>query len=148
MPLRCRCQKLCADAGRREFSDLALRVLDGLAAQTELLGGLAPIMVDPETGRFASRTVSLGARGDSYYEYLLKQWLLSGKRDESLLRCGIRAHCLDKLTLARSSRQLAASTTDAGIKEHLNSSGLALRPEAVQTAGAFDPSGLHGSCWH
>jgi len=43
--------------------------------------------VDPETGHFASNTVSLGARGDSYYEYLLKQWLLSGKTDDGLLRC-------------------------------------------------------------
>ena len=73
--------------GRAEFSDLALRVLDGLAAETEPLAGLAPIMVDPETGRFASKTVSLGARGDSYYEYLLKQWLLSGRTNDGLLRC-------------------------------------------------------------
>ena len=43
--------------------------------------------VDPETGRFAGGTVSLGARGDSYHEYLLKQWLLSGKMDDGLLRC-------------------------------------------------------------
>ena len=38
---------ICAmrNAGRGKFTDLALRVLDGLAAQTEALGGLAPIMV-------------------------------------------------------------------------------------------------------
>ena len=49
--------------------------------------------VDPKTGRFASNTVSLGARGDSYYEYLLKQWLLSGKTDDALLRC-VTSCCL------------------------------------------------------
>ena len=64
-------------------------MLDGLAAETEPLAGLAPIMIDPATGRFASKTVSLGARGDSYYEYLLKQWLLSGKTHDGLLRCAL-----------------------------------------------------------
>ena len=44
------------------------------------------VKVDPETGHFAGNTVSLGARGDSYHEYLLKQWLLSGKTDDGLLR--------------------------------------------------------------
>ncbi len=36
---------LCTKVGRREFTDLAMPVLDGLAAQTKALGGLAPIMV-------------------------------------------------------------------------------------------------------
>lgn len=50
--------------------------------------GLAPVFVDPESGLFGesggvvgakSGLVTLGARGDSYYEYLLKQWLFSNK---------------------------------------------------------------------
>ena len=32
--------------------------------------------------RFTPTTLTLGARADSYYEYLLKQWLLSGKSDK------------------------------------------------------------------
>ncbi|CAN0317850.1 unnamed protein product [Discosporangium mesarthrocarpum] len=49
-------------------------------------GGLAPIYISPETGEFGGGDrgeggrVTLGARGDSYYEYLLKQWMFSGKR--------------------------------------------------------------------
>ena len=31
--------------------------------------------------RFSGNTITLGARGDSYYEYLLKQWLLTNKRE-------------------------------------------------------------------
>lgn len=43
--------------------------------------GLVPIFVNADTGQFRSgSTITLGARGDSYYEYLLKQWLQSGKR--------------------------------------------------------------------
>ena len=35
-----------------------------------------------DTGRWTKTTLTLGARADSYYEYLLKQWLLSGKSDK------------------------------------------------------------------
>lgn len=40
--------------------------------------GLVPIFIDTNSGRFTSRTITLGARGDSYYEYLLKQWIQHG----------------------------------------------------------------------
>ena len=49
--------------------------------------GLAPIYVDPATAALAGGLMTLGARGDSYYEYLLKQWLLGGKRQPTLLQC-------------------------------------------------------------
>ena len=39
-----------------------------------------PLFVSPTTGAFTSRRCSLGALGDSYYEYLLKVWLLRGGR--------------------------------------------------------------------
>ncbi|XP_076093606.1 endoplasmic reticulum mannosyl-oligosaccharide 1,2-alpha-mannosidase-like isoform X1 [Mytilus galloprovincialis] len=42
--------------------------------------GLVPIFINANTGHFRnSATITLGARGDSYYEYLLKQWLQTGK---------------------------------------------------------------------
>lgn len=48
--------------------------------------GLVPIFINANTGQFRSgSTISLGARGDSYYEYLLKQWLQTGKRDNDFL---------------------------------------------------------------
>ena len=49
-----------------------------------------------------SATVTLGARGDSYYEYLLKQWLQTGKKNDqyvdskvllSLTKAGLCIHC-------------------------------------------------------
>lgn len=51
------------------------------------LMGLAPVWVDPIRGVFEGGLITLGARGDSYYEYLLKQWILSGKTDNVFLRC-------------------------------------------------------------
>lgn len=47
--------------------------------------GLVPIFVNADTGKFRpGSTITLGARGDSYYEYLLKQWLQSGKTENWL----------------------------------------------------------------
>jgi hypothetical protein len=38
--------------------------------------GLVPIFINANSGKFrAASTITLGARGDSYYEYLLKQWI-------------------------------------------------------------------------
>ncbi|RMD43948.1 hypothetical protein DV735_g1258, partial [Chaetothyriales sp. CBS 134920] len=37
--------------------------------------GLLPIFINPLTGKFHGRNIRLGSRGDSYYEYLIKQFL-------------------------------------------------------------------------
>jgi len=50
------------------------------------LQGLAPVFVDTKAATLRGGLITLGARGDSYYEYLLKQWLLSGKKDEAFLQ--------------------------------------------------------------
>lgn len=42
--------------------------------------GLVPIFINPMTGQFNfDSEIKIGARGDSYYEYLLKQWIQTGK---------------------------------------------------------------------
>ena len=38
-----------------------------------------PLYLDPKTARFTTNKLSLGALGDSYYEYLLKLWILRGR---------------------------------------------------------------------
>uniref|UniRef100_A0A8D7ZWD0 alpha-1,2-Mannosidase n=1 Tax=Culex pipiens TaxID=7175 RepID=A0A8D7ZWD0_CULPI len=48
--------------------------------------GLVPIFINANTGQFRNfATISLGARADSYYEYLLKQWLQTGKKNDDFL---------------------------------------------------------------
>lgn len=48
--------------------------------------GLVPIFINANTGTFrVGATISLGARGDSYYEYLLKQYLQTGKKENDFL---------------------------------------------------------------
>ena len=44
--------------------------------------GLYPNYLNPKTGRWGQQHISLGALGDSFYEYLLKSWLQSDKTDE------------------------------------------------------------------
>ncbi|KAL4781237.1 glycoside hydrolase [Aspergillus varians] len=41
----------------------------------QMQDGLVPIFVHPDTGQFRYREIRLGSRGDSYYEYLIKQYL-------------------------------------------------------------------------
>ncbi|XP_058813455.1 endoplasmic reticulum mannosyl-oligosaccharide 1,2-alpha-mannosidase [Topomyia yanbarensis] len=48
--------------------------------------GLVPIFINANTGQFRNfATISLGARADSYYEYLIKQWLQTGKKNDDFL---------------------------------------------------------------
>lgn len=47
--------------------------------------GLAPMFVNIYTSQFKPSTITIGARGDSYYEYLLKQWILTGKTENFFL---------------------------------------------------------------
>ncbi|XP_049310105.1 mannosyl-oligosaccharide alpha-1,2-mannosidase IA isoform X2 [Bactrocera dorsalis] len=44
--------------------------------------GLYPNFINPKTGKWGQMHMSLGALGDSFYEYLLKAWLQSGQVDE------------------------------------------------------------------
>lgn len=46
--------------------------------------GLWPAFVDPVTGRF-SGSAGMASLSDSFYEYLLKQWIMTGKGDVELL---------------------------------------------------------------
>ncbi|KIH60100.1 glycosyl hydrolase family 47 [Ancylostoma duodenale] len=49
----------------------------------EKVNGLYSNYVNSDTGRFTrSYHMSLGALGDSFYEYLIKSWLQSGKMDD------------------------------------------------------------------
>lgn len=41
--------------------------------------GLVPILMNPKDGMYNTDLIRLGSRGDSYYEYLLKQYLQTGE---------------------------------------------------------------------
>ncbi|XP_037081844.1 mannosyl-oligosaccharide 1,2-alpha-mannosidase IA-like [Pollicipes pollicipes] len=47
--------------------------------------GLYPNYLNPKTGKWGQRHMSVGALGDSFYEYLLKEWIRSGGEDVEAL---------------------------------------------------------------
>jgi len=71
---------------RPEFGAKAHRVIEQLQSLSPRLSqpGLYPIYLDPNSGSVKRDVVTMGAMGDSFYEYLLKMWLLKGKRDGDL----------------------------------------------------------------
>ncbi|KDR68814.1 hypothetical protein GALMADRAFT_256675 [Galerina marginata CBS 339.88] len=52
---------------------------------SNLPSGLAPIYISAETGQFLFSEIRLGSRGDSFYEYLLKQYLQTSKSEPAYL---------------------------------------------------------------
>lgn len=44
--------------------------------------GLVPLFINAQTGQLRPGTLTMGARADTYYEYLLKQWIQSGKTEK------------------------------------------------------------------
>lgn len=62
--------KLTGNFSYWEKVDNVMRVLH----ENSPRDGLVPIYVLPATGHYASDLIRLGSRGDSYYEYLLKQY--------------------------------------------------------------------------
>ncbi|XP_059056617.1 mannosyl-oligosaccharide alpha-1,2-mannosidase IA [Achroia grisella] len=67
--------------GRDVYKQKVDRIRDVLN-NIEKPGDLYPNFINPRTGQWGQRHVSLGALGDSFYEYLLKAWLLSNREDE------------------------------------------------------------------
>ena len=56
------------------------RLVHNLAGKKD---GLVPMFINTNTGHFSHKGVfTLGARTDSYYEYLLKQWIQGGKTED------------------------------------------------------------------
>lgn len=77
-----------------EKAEKVMQIVDDNGAQD----GLVPIFIYATDGTFRGSNIRLGSRGDSYYEYLIKQYLQTSKQepiyldmwDESLR--GVRKH--------------------------------------------------------
>ncbi|CRK42370.1 hypothetical protein BN1708_016926, partial [Verticillium longisporum] len=54
-----------------------MQVVDDNGAQD----GLVPIYIYATSGKFRGSNIRLGSRGDSYYEYLIKQYLQTNKQE-------------------------------------------------------------------
>ncbi|KAI5701522.1 hypothetical protein M8J76_002154 [Diaphorina citri] len=69
----------------KKFEDASSRVSE-IVHSLNKIDGLVPIYINPFSGKFKDNSeIKLGARGDSYYEYLLKQWIQTGKTKQFLI---------------------------------------------------------------
>ena len=62
----------------QEAADKTMDVVQALSRPDNLVH----MMINPMNGQFRGGTLTMGARADSYYEYLLKQWLQTSKTEE------------------------------------------------------------------
>ncbi|KAM7183282.1 putative mannosyl-oligosaccharide-alpha-mannosidase [Naviculisporaceae sp. PSN 640] len=85
--------------GEKLFWDKAEKVMQ-LVDDNGAKDGLVPIYIYATTGKFRGDNIRLGSRGDSYYEYLIKQYLQTNKKEpvyqemwrEALM--GVRKHLI------------------------------------------------------
>ncbi|KAK4186453.1 mannosyl-oligosaccharide 1,2-alpha-mannosidase [Podospora australis] len=66
--------------GEKDFWDKAEKVMQ-LVDDNGATDGLVPIFIYATTGKFQGENIRLGSRGDSYYEYLIKQYLQTNKKE-------------------------------------------------------------------
>ncbi|KAH7358838.1 endoplasmic reticulum mannosyl-oligosaccharide 1,2-alpha-mannosidase [Plectosphaerella cucumerina] len=92
--------------GEKDFWDKVEKVMQ-VVDDNGARDGLLPIFLHPASGGFRGSNVRLGSRGDSYYEYLIKQYLQTNKQepiyedmwDQSL--AGVRKHLVTYTTPSR-----------------------------------------------
>ncbi|XP_045326330.1 endoplasmic reticulum mannosyl-oligosaccharide 1,2-alpha-mannosidase-like isoform X5 [Leopardus geoffroyi] len=87
--------------GSKKFQEAAEEVTRRVHSLSGKKDGLVPMFINTHSGLFTHMGVfTLGARADSYYEYLLKQWIQGGKKETQLLEDyleaveGIKRHLL------------------------------------------------------
>ncbi|CAF3211139.1 unnamed protein product [Rotaria sp. Silwood2] len=85
--------------------------------------------INPQTGKWCQKQASVGALGDSFYEYLLKSWVLSGKKDEQA-----RSMYEDAMKAAEESMLRKTPTTN-------------LMYFGEQRSGRLDPQMGHLACF-
>uniref|UniRef100_UPI00398EE898 mannosyl-oligosaccharide 1,2-alpha-mannosidase IA-like isoform X2 n=1 Tax=Pristiophorus japonicus TaxID=55135 RepID=UPI00398EE898 len=68
-------------SGNPKFAEKVMTVRKVLN-RLEKPHGLYPNYLSPVTGHWGQHHVSIGGLGDSFYEYLIKSWLMSDKTDE------------------------------------------------------------------
>lgn len=75
-----------------QYQDVVNEVMQHVHKLPGKHDGLVPMFINTNSGYFSHKGVfTLGARADSYYEYLLKQWIQGGKTEDDLLEDYLQA---------------------------------------------------------
>ncbi|KAJ2898868.1 hypothetical protein IWW38_001195 [Coemansia aciculifera] len=78
--------KLSDLTGNPAYHQAAQRVVDILDKDEKPYKGLYPIWIDINSGKLTSGQITFGAQGDSWYEYMLKQYIYSGRTHDQYRR--------------------------------------------------------------
>ena len=111
--------KLTGEAFYWEKAENVIKVIDDNGMQD----GLVPIYIYASTGQFRGNNIRLGSRGDSYYEYLIKQYLQTSKEEpiyEELWNealAGVRKHLI---TYSKPSRFTVLAERPNGLEKDLS----------------------------
>ncbi|KAI0281883.1 glycoside hydrolase [Russula brevipes] len=152
--------------GRTHYYTAVEKVMEMMyTANLSSSAGLFPTMWSLQTGLPSSTSISVGAFADSAYEYMLKQWLLSGRTDTKARDLYLRSAnaILENLTYISPKRNLLY-VTDAFVDsdgtidpthvfEHLTcflpgvlALGAATLPDVPRTH-LWAARGLANTCW-
>ena len=74
---------LAYHTGEIRYWNVVERIM-GLMRKVDKPHGLYPVFMSPNGGSWTSQKITLGALGDSFYEYLIKQWLITKKKEPYL----------------------------------------------------------------
>eukprot|EP00158_Paraphelidium_tribonemae_P003158 Partr_v1_DN25922_c0_g1_i2_m68773 putative mannosidase alpha class len=74
-------QYLSQLTNKKEYAEKAMHVMDFVAEKPKEIPGLYPTLLNNQDGTFHGGDYTVGALADSFYENLLKLWLVSGKTD-------------------------------------------------------------------
>lgn len=94
-------RELSRVTGDPKYDQAVTKVMDHVRSLPKK-DGLVPIFINANSGKFSGNTITFGARGDSYYEYLLKQWLQTNKSEKKWLDmyvetvAGVEKHLVKK----------------------------------------------------
>lgn len=153
---------LSVASGDARFRYRAQHVMNLVGSLLTERGGLLPIMMQPKPPlHWTNYRITLGGRGDSFYEYLLKQWLVTNRTEtrylemyqtfvDAIRRAFVGQTSPSNFTFIRevdSARELDA-LVPAENRWHWNSAGVAsshFLPGAFLVLPVFDPDSSEDS---
>ena len=128
-----------------KYAEAAMRAVQVLHSNRPR-HGLYPIRVSHRDGTYTDNQITLGALGDSFYEYLLKIWLQGGKVEHWLRDMYDRAidGVVNKLLHASEPSNLAylADWDGSLIKRHKMDHLVCFMPGTMALGAYTDPQGL------
>ncbi|KAJ1949909.1 hypothetical protein FBU59_000934, partial [Linderina macrospora] len=124
--------KLSELTGNEKYHQAAQRVVDILDKADKPYPGLYPIWIEISSGKMTSGQITFGGQGDSWYEYMLKQYLYGRQKHEQYKRMYIESIDAMKEKMIRSS---------------IYDSGMVYLGDLDSTATNFNPKLQHLTCF-